>query len=37
LTIVVKSVLESLHREEAEGLVKKYGSKAPKAVSKNTT
>jgi BRCT domain type II-containing protein len=37
LTIVVTGVLESLHREEAEGLVKKYGSKAPKAVSKNTT
>ncbi|EFX78485.1 hypothetical protein DAPPUDRAFT_246317 [Daphnia pulex] len=37
LTIVVTSILESLHREEAEGLVKKYGGKAPKAVSKNTT
>ncbi|EFX80623.1 hypothetical protein DAPPUDRAFT_318220 [Daphnia pulex] len=37
LTIVVTGVLESLHREEAEGLVKKYGGKAPKAVSKNTS
>jgi hypothetical protein len=37
LTIVVTGVLESLHREEAEGLVKKYGGKAPKTVSKNTS
>ncbi|XP_057372530.1 replication factor C subunit 1-like [Daphnia carinata] len=37
LTIVVTGVLESLQREEAEDLVKKYGGKATKSVSKNTS
>jgi hypothetical protein len=34
LTIVVKSVLESLHREEAEGLVKKNAAKRLKLSAK---
>ena len=37
LTIVVTGVLDSLQREEAEELVKKYGGKATKSVSKNTS
>lgn len=37
LTIVVTGVLESLHREEAEELIKKYGGKATKSVSRNTS
>ena len=37
MTVVVTGVLESLHREEAEELVKKYGGKPTKSVSKKTS
>lgn len=37
LTIVVTGVLESLQREEAEDLIKRYGGKATKSISRNTS
>lgn len=37
LTVVVTGILESLHREEAEELVRKYGGKVTHSISKNTS
>ena len=37
LTVVVTGVLESLHRDEAEELVRKYGGKVTHSISKNTS
>ena len=34
---MVTGVLESLQREEAEDLIKRYGGKATKSISRNTS